>query len=319
VRARRGAVAIALALGLAACGRSGPPLPAAPLQIRGGVVIEPPEIAIGETADVEIAVVTPPDHQLEPVEAPASLEGLWILAAEPLPTERSGNRWVHRVRFRVRARATGEIAWPAQTAYVTTPAGERVPVPLASRPIRVVEVTEEFPGRREPFSWREPRAEGQARRFLLPAAFGAVSVLAVLGLAGLVRRARRAEAGGDAAPGPAEPTAARRAEADLEAAAARLELDPVGAAHAASLALRRFVLERTGAPAHVSTTEEMRELEPPFLLARRWEELLQRLGALDALRFRALALAGEEGRHALRREIRAARILVDTGAPEGGP
>jgi hypothetical protein len=316
VKAPHRALAIGLALGLAACGRSSAPLPAAPLQIRGGVVIEPPEIAIGETADVEIAVVTPPDHQLEPVEAPANVEGLWILAAEPLPTERSGNRWVHRVRFRVRARATGEVVWPAETAFVTTPAGERLPVPLASRPIRVVEVAEEFPGRREPFSWREPRAEGRARRFLLPAVFGAVSVLAVLGLAGLVRRARRAEAGGEAEPGPEEPTAALRADAELEAAAARLDLDPVGAAHAASLALRRFVLERTGAPAHVSTTEEMRALEPPFLLARRWAELLQRLGAFDALRFRALALAGEEGRQALRREIRAARMLVDARAPE---
>lgn len=303
-------------LGLcAACGGEAPPSPA-PLSIRGGVVIEPPELTIGDTASVEIAVITPPDHRLEPPATPESAPGLWILAAEQLPSERDGGRWVHRARFLVRARETGELAWPAQTVWVAAPKGERIPVSLDERPLRVVPVSREFPDRVEPFSWRGPREPGRARDFLLPVALGAAAALAALALAALVRRARtagRADVGPEVAPLPE--SAAREAEASLRAAAARVDADPVAAADAASAALRLFVLRHTGTPAHVSTTEELHAVVPPFRLARRWSELLRLLTQLDAARFRAGALTTPAGREALRAELLTAERLVAEAAP----
>jgi hypothetical protein len=304
-------------LGLcAACGGGDPPPSAAPLSIRGGVVVEPPELTIGDTASVEIAVITPPDHRLEPPATPESAPGLWILAAEQLPGEREAGRWVHRARFLVRARETGDLAWPAQTVWVVAPKGERIPVSLAERPLRVMPVSREFPDRVEPFSWRGPREPGRARDFLLPAAFGAAAALAAFALAALVRQARRA--GREEAPpelAALPESAAREAEASLQAAAARLDADPVAAADAASAALRLFVLRHTGTPAHVSTSEELCALAPPFLLARRWSELLRVLFQLDAARFRAGALATPAGRDALRAELLAAERLVAEAAP----
>jgi len=296
------------------------PRPAAPLSIRGGVVVEPPELAIGETATVEIAVVTPPDHRLEPPGTPENVEGLWILAAEQAPPAREAGRWVHRARFLVRARATGELVWPAQTVFVETPRGERVELPLAERPLRVIEVSREFPGRSEPFGFREPREPGRSFGFLLPAALGATLALAAFALAGLVRRARSARREVERAPEPgAESSPGAEAEAALAAAGARVDDDPVAAADAASSALRRYVALRTRAPTDVSTTEEIAALPPPFLLARRWPELLRLLRALDAGRFRPGALAGAAEREALRAELRAARALVEDAEPGGPP
>jgi hypothetical protein len=313
-------VALAAASLLSACGADESiPRPPAPLSIRGGVVIEPPELAIGETATVEIAVVTPPDHRLEPPPTPENVEGLWVLAAEQAAPEREPGRWVHRARFLVRARATGQVVWPALTAVVETPAGERVELALAERPLRVIEVSREFPGRTTPFSFRAPGEPGRYRGFLLPAALGAGLALAALALAGLVRRARsaRREAEGAVAAA-ASDDPAHEARAALAAAAARVEEDPVAAADAASAALRRYVVRRTRAPADVSTTEEIEALAAPFLLARRWPELLRLLRALDGARFRAGALSGPSGREALRAELRAANALVEDGPAREG-
>jgi hypothetical protein len=319
-----GRLARAAALGAllaAGCGREATlERPAAPLSIRGGVVVEPPELAIGETATVEIAVVTPPDHRLEPPATPENVEGLWILAAEQAPPAREPGRWVHRARFLVRARATGELRWPAQTVLVETPRGERVEVSLAERPLRVIEVSREFPGRSQPFGLREPAGPGRPTGFLLPALFGAGVALAGLALAGLVRRTRRARSEVENVGETPEAGPAAEADAALAAAGATLDADAVAAADAASAALRRYVTRRTRAPADVSTTEEIAELAPPFLLARRWPELLQRLRALDAARFRARALADPAAREALRAELRAARALVNDveAEPENG-
>lgn len=318
-RSRRTSAALLSALlAVAACDpRAALPRPPAPLSLRGGIVIEPPELAIGETATVEVAVVTPPDHHLIPLAAPDSVEGLWILAAEQVPPQREASRAVHRVRFLVRARATGEFAWPAQTAWVQTPSGERVAVELAARPLRVVEVSREFPERSAPFSWRAPREPGRAGRFLVPALFGAGAALAALALVAGVRRARR--------PGREEPeltaaalldAPARDAETALAEAEARLAEDPVAAADAASAALRLFVERTTGLPASTSTTEELAAMRAPFRLAGRWPELIGLLEQLDAARFRAGALAGLGGREDLRAQLRAAGAWM--GAPLSG-
>ena len=81
MRSRRASAAAALlaAFGLAwslACGETNErgegdaEAPGAPATLRGGVVIEPDRLAIGQTATVEIAVVTPPEHRVRPVAAP---------------------------------------------------------------------------------------------------------------------------------------------------------------------------------------------------------------------------------------------------------
>jgi hypothetical protein len=220
------------------------------------------------------------------------------------------------VRFLVRARATGEFAWPAQTAWVETPDGERVAVELAARPLRVIEVTREFPERSGPFSWRAPREPGRTGRFLLPALLGAGAALAALALAAGVRRARRPEGdGGGAAAGPVLRAPVPDVESALAEAEARLAHDPVAAADLASAALRLFVERRTGIPASASTTEELRALPPPFRLAGGWAEFLHLLETLDAARFRRGALAGSREREALREDLRAARAWMGEPVP----
>jgi hypothetical protein len=194
-----------------------------------------------------------------------------------------------------------------------------VAVELAERPLRVIEVSREFPGRSEPFSWREPPGPERSGGFLLPAAFGAAAALAALALAGVVRRARSAGREAERAVDAPAPGAEPEIRAALAAAAGRVDEDPIAAADAASAALRLFVWRRTGAPAHVATTEELLAIAPPFLLARRWPELLAILVRLDSARFRAAALLGASGRDALREEIRGAEALVADEAPERRP
>jgi hypothetical protein len=312
---RAGALAAACALAAAlGCGRpEPPPPPAAPATLQGGVIVEPPEIGIGDTATVEVAIVTPPDHRVPPLAAPEAAEGLWVLSAETLPVRREPGRLVHRTRFLVRARATGELVWPAQEVEVEAPDGTRVPLALAPRPVRVVSAARELPERTAPFGYREPSEPGRVRGFLLPAAFGAVAAFAAVALAAVARRARGARAEAPPAPAVAEGVAARparAAQAALLAAIGRAAGDPVGAADAASVALRVFVERSTGAPARCATTEELARLAPPLLLEHRWREWLALLADLDAARFRAAALGTPESRAALAARLRAGLELV---------
>ncbi|MDH3685249.1 MAG: hypothetical protein OEP95_03440 [Myxococcales bacterium] len=250
-------------------------------------MIEPPELRIGDVARVEVAIVVPPGHRVQPIPAPDRVPGLWILEAEELPVERTAAHHVHRTRFKVRARETGEFAWPAQTAIVETPTGERLELVSALRPLVIQEVTGEFPGRREPFSFRAPASKTRGGGFALPALLGAGGTLLALALVGWVRRVRNRP--------PAVPAAAlavsssRATQAALEAALDRLADDPVSAANAASAALRVHVAQRYAAPARTATTEELARNEAPPGARKRWPELLRLLRALDGFRFRAVA------------------------------
>jgi hypothetical protein len=223
---------------------------------------------------------------------------------------------VHRVLVRVRSRTTGDLAWPAAIAFVATPAGERIPVSLAERPLRVAEISGEYSGRIEPFTYRAPREPGAERGFLLPALLGAATAVAALALAGLVRRARAARnAAPDASATAPDAGADDRAERAFAAALGAIDADPIGAAAATSAALRAWVAERTGAPGPAATTEELAALAPPFAVARLWPELLAILGRLDLARFRAGALADPGARGELEATVRAARALVGSAAP----
>ena len=190
-RARLGLGFAALLCVFAGCGApDAVPTPAAPVSPRFGAVIEPPELRIGDVAVVEVAIVVPPDHRVQPIPAPDRVPGLWILEAEELPVERSEAHHIHRTQFKVRARKTGEFAWPAQTAIVETEAGERLELVSAIRPLVIHEVTGEFPGRGEPFSFRAPGPRTRDGGFALPALLGAGGTLLALALAGWVRRVR---------------------------------------------------------------------------------------------------------------------------------
>ena len=284
------ALGLGAALALAAAcggGSDAAGRPTAPAGLSGGIVIEPPLLEIGETARVEIAVVTPPEHRVAPLAPPEGLEGVWVLASETPRVERSAGRWVHRLGYQVRARATGHFAWPAQQVSVTAPDGSDATLDLEERPFEVAEVTPEYPEQEGFFSYRAPGPEERAGGSWLPALAGSLATLALLGLVALVRRVRGRNAALAAAGGLLAPPAGRAAQAALAGAAELAREDAVRAGDMASAALRLYAARRFGLPALVSTTEELVRLVPASgLAARRWPELLPLLRTLDGVRFR---------------------------------
>jgi hypothetical protein len=327
---RRAALAALLAL---ACDAGEPPRAAAPAPgpeaesaaaprppdstLRAAVVIEPPRIEIGDVFEVEVAVVTPPGHRVGPAQVPKAVPGLAIVDAALPAVDREPGRWVHRQRFRARARATGPFRWPALELEVEAPDGARQRVVAAERPFEVVSLLEEQPERRSPFSFRSPRLEGPPGAGpWLPALLGSLLTLAALGLLSLVRRVRAA------APAAAEPAlppgAADDDSAGLLAAlhAAEAEADAVRAADLASEALRAWAAERFLAPRlRSATSEELALLAPPFLLTTRWNALRDALGAFDALRFPP---PRDDARAELGRALARARAFV-ADAGRAGP
>jgi hypothetical protein len=302
--ARLGLAAALLALGAGllgpGCGAEPPqppapeaesaaPAPATPpLSLRASVVIEPPRIEIGDLFDVEVAVVTPPGHHVPPAPVPKAIPGITVVAAERPDVVREAERWVHRQRFRARARATGQFVWPALELTVEAPDGALTRVPAAERPFEVASLLAEQPERREPFSLRSARLpEAPGAGPWLPALLGSVFTLAALALAGWVRRLR-APAPGETAPAPpldARAEAARLALAAFERARARGG-EPAAAADLASVALRRWAAERFRHPALcAASTEELASRPAPFLLGGRHAALVALLQELDALRF----------------------------------
>ena len=256
---------------------------------------------------------------------PEAVAGLWILAAEQPPPEREPGRWVHRARFRVRARARpGRSCGPRRSPSWTTPNGRARPgrrsprVRCAWSRCRASSPTGPSPS---PFrASAEPRRARAASCSRLRSA--PRSALAALALAAFVRRARSARrdaergcAGGGRAP-------------HARARGARRALDAAGGAHRrrpgrrGGRRLRRAPRATSrAAPAHaadVSTTEELAALPPPFLLARHWPELLRLLRALDAARFRAGRPRERRGpRRAARRAASPRARSSTTGARPG--
>jgi hypothetical protein len=253
------------------------------------VILEPPQVAVGEMARVEIAVVTPPDHQVEPVAPPEPLEGFWVIGVEVPTVERRADRWVHRMGVRIRARAVGSFEWPAGTVTVEDPEGGRSEIELAALPLEVVSVLPEFPERTTPFGLAPPPAPaGRGMPAALAAAAGAGLALAAVGAVALVRRRRAAGAGAARAAGatPAARPIPEWDEARAALARARSRDDPVAAAALASAALRRFAARRFGSDAPVRTTEELSAGRASGALGERLEGFLALLRHLDAARFR---------------------------------
>ena len=305
--------AAALAL-LLACGpRTAESPPAAgpappPATLRASIVLEPPRIEIGDVFMVELAVVTPPEHRVAPAPVPKAVPGVAIVDASVPSVERQPGRWVHRQRFRARARSTGPLLWPALEVTVAAPDGAEQVLRTAARPFEVVSLLEEHPERRSPFGFRSPRVGAEpGPGAWLGALLGSLATLAALGLVTLVRRVRRsAPPDAPALPAGAGDLASAQALAALHAAEA--EPDPVHAADLASQALRSWAADRFEAPLlRWATTEEIAARPPPFLLHTRYAALVAVLEALDALRFPPLP---GDARGALGAALARARAFV---------
>jgi len=300
----RAALAL-VALLLAACQQpadpAGSPGAAAPPTPRAAVSIEPPRLRLGDVATVEVSVVTPPEHHVHPFAPPAGISGLWLLDAETLPVERSGERWTQRTRIRVRGREIGATEWPRMRIDVDGPEGERSVLETEPRPLEVVSVLPDFPDQVATFRYRLPEPAASRAPTALAAAAGALGALAGVAAVAMARRVRRQRAAGVAAARPAPATPWIDALAGLDEAGAVLDGDWRRAADSAGHTLRRYVTRRFGLPLAFSTTEEAAVLAPPFGLASRWADVLDVLRALDAVRFqrREVPEAGARVRDAI--------------------
>jgi hypothetical protein len=269
-------------LALACCGGGDDPARGAPAVPRALAVLEPPQLRVGDVGAIEIAVVTPPGHQVRPIEPPRGTDGLWLLDAERLETQQHPNRWIHRTRIRVRAREVGPLVWPAGTVQVEAPDGSTARLSWEPVPVEVVSVLPELPDRLTPFGVVAPAPPAPRLGWLPAAAGGAALALAAVAGAAWLRRSR----GGGAAPPPASPGAAVSARTALARAGGALDADPLAAADGAAAALRRYAAARFGADTLARTVEELTEIDPPFALTTRWPALLRLLSQLDDLRFR---------------------------------
>ena len=277
---------VALAFGaLMACADEAERRPPAPASLRGTIVMEPPRIGIGETAIVEVAVISPPGHRVAPVPTPERVEGFSILGAEAPRIERRASRWIHRTRFQIRARQTGSFAWPALRLEVEAPDGTRSAVEIAERPLLVQEVSREFPGRQVFFPVRTPAPERWTGGALVPAAVGALVALSGVGLFALLRRVRGRDAEATDTGVEEDTTPWRASRAALATASELVVRDPCRGADMASGALRLYLSQRVHTAAIARTTEELEATEPPYALADRWPDLLALLRSLDGVRF----------------------------------
>lgn len=310
LRQRRAPLALTLAaLSLAACDASTPPAPAAPASLRGAVLLEPPRVAVGEVARVEIAVATPPGYHVQPLAPPEPLDGFWVIGVEVPTLEQTGSRWVHRMGVRIRAREVGTFEWPARSIAVEGPDGVRHDVALDALALEVVSVFPEFPERVAPFGLElPPPGDAPALPSALAATGGAVLALAGVALVVLVRRRRAALA----TKPPASRLPAEWDEAREALARARAEPDAARAAALASAALRRFAARRFGSDAPVQTTEELAGDTGLGALGERVGTLVGLLQRFDAAQFRGRPVETAE----LATALAAAEAFVEDATPE---
>lgn len=310
MRAR--ALVLAVALGLFGACRAEPPAPpGAPPSLQGSLVVEPPRFGVGQVTEVEIAVVTPPDRRVLPIAPPKELPGFWLLDTEPRPVEQRDDRWIHRTRFRLRARAVGVHTWPALSVRIEGPGDTISPLEIAARELEVVSVRADHPERTTPFGLRRPAGGGSPWP---PMALGA----ALMGLAmGGVAAWRRWGSLLAPAPEPERPARVRAWDEALAALdAARAEPDAAAAAGEAARITRRYLAHRYGADSMAATTEELRTSRPPYAVRSRWRGVLGLLGRLDALRFPAeLPADASERVTAAIGEVQ--QLVRDTTPPRG--
>lgn len=243
--------------------------------------ISPHSMRVGETATIEIAVVTPPDHRILPLALPQDLRDLEIESAETLPIAKQGDRWTHSIRVRFRPHEIGRLAWPNTELAIETPDGAAARRTLERVPFEVRSILHLYGGRSEPFGARQApplRAAGLSATFVTLAIVGVAALLALL----VVRRRRSTRR---------KPGLARTAHEDPWTIAlndlgnAGNALDPGTAASRTAEVLRRYMERRFGASTLTLTTEELADATPPFGAISRWPAFTTLLFDLDTLRF----------------------------------
>ncbi len=301
----------ALALCAAACGE--PPPVAAPTTSRATWVLEPPRIALGQVAVIELAVVTPPGHQLRPFVPEGDIPGFWLLETEALPVEKQASRWIHRTRLRVRARDVGQFVWPGGQVQIEGIGDRTESLSLDDLTLDVVSQLSENPEQLAPFELRGAGAPAGTGSTLVAAVGGAgVALAAVAGVLLVRRRLRQRK---PLSPPIPEPAAPPWIEARVELTGARGQ-EPCTAAHMVAIALRRYMQRRFGADTLARTTEEIDAASPPFSATSRWPTFVAILHGLDEFRFRprtdAPALVNR-----VRALVDAAEAFVEDTIPPG--
>ena len=326
MRRRLAALGLAAALAGAAHAQTQPaPPPAAAAvapAVRGAVVLEPERIRAGEVAALEIVVTTPPGHRLSPIVLPTELPGFWILDAETLAVEKQDGRWIHRTRVRLRARELGQFVWPAQPVEIEAPGGTLQRLVLDGRPLEVVSVQPDFPGRDVPFGLREALgalpARGSAWGAAAAGALAGGALVALVGLMGRVRRRRRAqplELATTASGSALSPW--RAACLALDSIAAHLDTEPVPATDALARTLRSYATQRWRRDVSALTTPELAAITPPAEAARHWPALLELLRSLDDARFLPGTVAAAQRAARARDTLARVRAFVAATTPPG--
>ncbi len=277
----------AFSLGAAACDEPAPTAQhSAPAHPHATLILEPPQLRIGQVATLELVVVTPPEHSVRPVAAPTEVQGLWILAAEVQPVSKESTRWIHRTALRVRARSIGEFTFPAMSVEVEAPDGGIAALAVDALSIEVVSILPEIPDRITPYGPRRFPPTETSTPIWGPAAAGAIGALAIVGLVALAHRQRRSGSKPDGTtPDPPLTASWVLGKQDIQSARDRATSHPFEAAGAASLAMRRYMTRRYPCRVTGLTTQELVETAPPFAATSRWPVFVDLLERLDRFRF----------------------------------
>jgi len=264
--------------------------PFAPTRPAATRVMEPPILGLGDVAVAELAVVTPagarvlPQHQKE-------VEGLWLLDREEDVQEVGAGRWLHRTRFRVRAREVGLHEWPAGSIEIENADGDAERIEVPALQFEVASTVAALPARDRPFGPLGVDARGggfSAGSF----AAGAAAAATCLALVGLARRRRAAKendsssAVGTAASPDVGIDLDEYTRREIERIRAGAGDDALVAANRASVLLRGYVEQRFRVEALHKTREQLAEIHVPLAAKRSWPELMRILRNLDELRFR---------------------------------
>ena len=253
---------------------------------RATLVLEPPVLAVGEVARLDLAVVTPPDRIVQPPRGPASQGGLAILDRAALVTRRESARWVHTQTLRLRALEVGVFELDAGEVEIEALDGERERLVVPPLSVEVVSVFPEHAGQGSPYGVRRIPMRSLPGVSAL-GAFLAGAGLALAGVAFVALARRRLRAADAFVPPPETPglRALDEAKQALTEARAQADRNPRGALDVSAQALRRYADARFGADLSARTVDELSRAEPPFLLTTRWPAFLALLHELDGTRF----------------------------------
>lgn len=278
------------------------------------IVLEPAILALGGTAIADVVLSTPPGYAMRLVDPVPELPGVWTLESRLLPVERGADRWIHRLRIRVRAREVGAFDWPGLRLAVDGPDGTREALDVAGRRIEIASSLALRAPSEGPFGLRAPGLPNAGTDPWVPALVGSLATLALLGLVALVRRERRkrsasqrVDLAGDART-PAQPAA----RALLETARECADADPVAAAALVARAARRLLADLTHEIPVAMATEELARRNAPYVVRSRWPRWLALLADLDRLRFER---APREAHARTRAALLEAGALIDDTEP----